>query len=213
MGDLWPVACVPLVALVGFLTGAVDKRGAVAGLAVGLAIAWGAGWRGFFMLAALLAVGTLCSRGSSRDRGWVQVLCNGAVAALAALVSWPLAVAGARAAALSDTGSGELGRRRGGRPRLLLFGRAVDAGRDGGMSAVGTLLGLPAAAMVALAGSFDDLRIAAVITVAGFGGNVIDSVLGATVQARLGKHGNDLVNLMATAAGAAIAVLLGAGTA
>ena len=212
-----PVAFVPLIAAIALVTRAVSLRGAIAGTLVGLAITLGMGWRGLFMLAAFLALGTLVSRGGSRNRGTPQVVCNGAVAAVAASAataagwgaSWGwLAAAGAMSTGLSDTLSGELGVRLDTRPRMLLLGPRVKAGTDGAMSWAGTLLGVVGAALVALAGSPDHLYRATLIAVAGVAGNVADSLLGAWVQPRLGRYGNDIVNLLATAAGAAVAVAL-----
>jgi uncharacterized protein (TIGR00297 family) len=172
------------------------------------------------MLLALLAVGTLSSGAERRGRGARQVLCNGGVAALAALAAglgapWAgAALAGALAGALSDTVAGELGRRYGGPPRTLLFGARVPVGTDGGMTWTGTLTGLLAAPLVpvagVLAGGAASGRAIAVVAAAGFCANLCDSILGRTVQAHLGRWGNDWVNLAATLCGAVLAVALSA---
>jgi uncharacterized protein (TIGR00297 family) len=216
----WPLAAVVLCALLSLRTRAVSRGGALAGTGVAMAIVVGAGWPGFAMLLALLVVGTLSSGVERRGRRARQVLCNGGVAALAALAaglgaSWAgAALAGALASALSDTVAGELGRRYGGPPRTLLFGARVSVGADGGMTWTGTLAGLLAAPLVpaagAVAGGAAGGRAIAAVAVAGFLGNVCDSILGRTVQARLGRWGNDWVNLGATLCGAALAVLLSA---
>jgi len=211
---IWPVALVPLIAGLALATRAVNVRGAIAGIAVGFAITFGIGWRGCFMLGVFLVVGTLASRVSSRNRGPVQILCNGAVAGAAALaagwgIEWGwMAAAGALSTGLSDTVAGELGRRFDARPRLLLFGPRVVAGRDGAMSWAGTLIGVVGAAAVALVGSPDDGNRMVLVALAGVAGNLADSVLGATIERRLGRHGNDIVSLLATGAGAAVAVAL-----
>lgn len=216
----WPLAAVVLCALASLGTRAVSRGGALAGTAVAASIVVGAGWPGFAMLLALLLVGTLCSGPERRRRGARQVLCNGAVAALAAVAggagaAWGgAALAGALAGALSDTVAGELGRRYGGPPRLLLFGRRVEVGTDGAMTWTGTLAGLLAAPLVpaagAVAGGAAGLRVIAAVAAAGFLANLGDSVLGRTVQARLGRWGNDWVNLAATLLGAVLAVVLSA---
>jgi uncharacterized protein (TIGR00297 family) len=123
-------------------------------------------------------------------------------------------MAGALAAALSDTVAGELGRRYGGRPRILLLGARVPVGTDGAMTVIGTLSGLLAAPLVpvagAVAGGDPGLRAIVAVGAAGFLGNLSDSFFGRAVQARLGRWGNDWVNLLASLVGAALAILLSA---
>ena len=213
-----PVLTVPVIALAAWASGAMSWRGALGGFLIGLAITAGAGWAGLAMLGALLLFGTLVSRRNARRRSALQAFCNGAAASAAALAAlagagWGLAaVGGALSAALSDTVAGELGQRFDRKPRLLLFGPALPAGVDGAMSVPGTLLGALAAALVPLfgllAGAPWDLRSVALIAGAGLAGNLIDSLLGAFVQPRLGRHGNDWVNLMATGASALLAAQL-----
>ena len=212
-----PLLAVPAIAILAFATRAASAKGAVAGCAVGAAVAGGAGWAGFAMLATLLFAGTAVSAKGSRRRGATQVLCNGGVAAAAALlagsgVAWGVAAAsGALATALSDTASAELGRRFGGRPRALLFGPPLERGADGGMSPLGTLLGAAAALPVPLVGlalgALPDLGAACRVALAALAGNALDSVLGLRLQPHLGRRGNDWVNLASTLGGAALAAV------
>jgi uncharacterized protein (TIGR00297 family) len=213
-----PLLVVPVVAALALWRRAVDGGGAVAGCAVAAAMALGVGWAGVAMLATLLVLGTAVSAPSSRRRRWTQVIGNGGIAAAAALAagfgaSWgAAAAAGALATALSDTASSELGSRFGGTPRALLFGPAMARGADGGMTPLGTAIGLAAAAPVPavglLLGALGDARAFAAALLAGVLGNLADSAFGLLVQPRLGARGNDLCNLFATAAGAAAAVAL-----
>jgi uncharacterized protein (TIGR00297 family) len=210
-----PVATVPVIALGAWATGAMSWRGALGGVGIGLAITAGAGWAGLAMLGSLLLFGTLVSRRGARRRSALQAFCNGAAASVAALAAlggaaWGVAaVGGALSVALSDTVSGELGRRLDRKPRLLLLGRVLPSGADGAMSIPGTLLGAVAALVVPAFGKFagapwgwpEVMAIAA----AGLAGNLLDSLLGAFVQPRLGRFGNDWVNLLATSAGALLA--------
>ena len=58
--DGWiPVLLVPIVAAIAMRAHAVARGGALAGLVVGTALAFGLGWAGFFMLMALVVIGTL----------------------------------------------------------------------------------------------------------------------------------------------------------
>jgi uncharacterized membrane protein len=208
---LWPLLAVPAIAAGALWTRAVTVSGALAGCAVGAAIAAGAGWPGIAMLGTLLAVGTLCSARTSRRRDAFQVLGNGAVAGAGALLGQPLVVAGALAAALSDSLSSELGKRFGGIPCALLCGRALSPGDDGGMTVLGTLFGVAGALLVPLAGwAAGGVTFAALWTVAAAGlfGNFADSVFGLVAQRFCGARGNDWTNLVATAVGGLAALAL-----
>lgn len=149
------------------------------------------------------------------------------------------AALGALAAAASDTWSTEIGTLFGGTPRLITTGRAVEPGISGGVTVAGLGAGIAGAAFIALAGAWaipqHHARLAMAVFAGGFGGCLADSLLGATVQAkrfcdrcgkwterrvhscgyrtRLGRGiywmSNDVVNLLGTFAGAAIAVLAG----
>ena len=119
--------------------------------------------------------------------------------------------AGALSTALSDTLSGELGRRFSKAPRLLLLGPRRDAGFDGAMSWPGVLAGILGAAAVALTGwacgTFGP-EVARSVVFAGLIGNLADSVLGWLWQPHLGPRGNDWTNLFATAIGGVAALLI-----
>ena len=210
-----PLVVVPICCALAFWLRMVKLSGAIAGMAVAMAVGYGAGWPGLAMLAVLLGLGHTVTVSRRRRRGAVQVLCNGGVAGLAALFGGPWAIpamAGALATSLSDTAGGELGQRFGGTPRYLLLGRPVPTGTDGGMSMFGTGAGVLMALMVPTAGwvvgAPFDLTIMFAVSAGGFAGNVLDSFLGATLQRYLGGRGNDWTNLLATLSGAAITVLL-----
>lgn len=210
-----PLVVVPICCGLAFYLRMVKLSGAVAGVAVSLAVAHGAGWPGLAMLAALLGLGHTVTVSRRRRRGAWQVLCNGGVAGLAALFggAWAVpAMAGALATSLSDTAGGELGQRYGGMPRFLLVGRTVPAGTDGGMSIFGTGAGVVMALLLPVAGwaagaGFELVTIL-MVAAGGFGGNVLDSVMGATLQPYMGSRGNDWTNLLATLSGAVLTVLL-----
>jgi len=208
--DGWlPLALVPVVAIAAGRARAVGVGGAVAGAAVAAALVTGLGWAGFAMLMALVVLGTLVSAREGPGRDAIQVLCNGAAAAAFAMGGGAGGAAGALAAALSDTASGELGRRAPSPPRRLLFGARVERGTDGGMTWMGTFAGLVFAWPVPLLGwafgALPGFAAASAVAAAGMTGNLLDSLLGATVQKRLGPRGNDVVNLAATAAAGLLA--------
>jgi len=190
--------------------------GAAAALAVGAATILGTGWRGLLLLLAFLVSGSLLTRGGGR-RNARQVLANGGVAAVAALLgSWP-AFAGAVAAAAADTWATEIGARSPTPPRLITSGAPVPPGANGGITWLGTAGGVLGAAVIAgLAwllgprgggpGSTHPGGLAAVVAGAGVLGMLVDSLLGATLQGPEDKWlDNDAVNLAMTLAGAGLA--------
>jgi uncharacterized protein (TIGR00297 family) len=198
----------------------------------------------------------LVDAGKSGPRDAAQVLANGGVATacitLWALVDrsaatsvWFIAFAGAYAAATADTWGTEIGTLAPQPPRSILTGKPLAAGLSGGVSAPGTaaeiagavLIALlaPAALLLAVPGLPITLHTlaAAILPVfaGGFGGALVDSLLGATLQQRrwcgacereceTNPHGcgtpttlhrglewltNDGVNFAATASGALLA--------
>jgi len=194
----------------------LTAAGAAAALAVGTATVWGMGWRGLLLLLAFFVSGSLLTRGGGR-RNARQVLANGGVAAVAALLgSWP-AFAGAVAAATADTWATELGAHSPTPPRLITSGAPVPSGANGGVTLLGTGGGVLGAVVIAgLAwvlgpraggpGSTHPGGLVAVVAVAGVAGMLIDSLLGATLQGPDDKWmDNDAVNFAMTLAGAGIA--------
>lgn len=113
----------------------------------------------------------------------------------------------ALAAMLADTSASEWGTWLGGSPRSILTGRRVPPGTDGGVTLAGTIAALIAsciaAVCAAVAGDYRGVHLA-VIVFGAFMGNVIDSVLGATIEPRLGRHGGAIVNAAASVLGACV---------
>jgi uncharacterized protein (TIGR00297 family) len=234
----------------------LSRTGAIAAAAVGVA-AVAAGWRWgivlvvFFVLTSALSLygverkraltrGVL-AKGAQRDA--IQVLSNGGAFA-AAGIGWLLtgspvllaAGAGAIAAAAADSWATETGIAFGGVPRSIVSGRPMVRGASGGVTIAG-LLGAAAGAAI-MAGTMLLIgwpsAVAAAAFLAGMLGMIVDSVLGATLQARRFCPGcraeteqpvhhcgrptqvirgvrwmdNDMVNLLATLSGAVIAAIL-----
>lgn len=186
----------------------LTRRGAGAALAVGLATVYGFGWRGFGLLLAFFISSSLLSDRTTRNAR--QVIANGGIAALAALLGSWVAFSGAVAAATSDTWASEIGRRSRTPPRLITNGTPVPAGTDGGITLLGTAGGIAGALFIAvLARVLVPGGFLMAVAVAGIAGMLLDSLLGATLQGRLRWLDNDAVNLAATAAGSGIAALIG----
>lgn len=150
---------------------------------------------------------------SRQGRRASQIVANLGVAGLcAAGVSgaWLAACIAALAEATADTVSSEMGQALRGTTRMITTGRRVSAGTDGGVSAMGTMLGVMAAAAVTAVAVFCgaiSIQIALVVFGASGAGFFFDSVLGASVERR-GWMGNDWVNFVSTAVAAAIAYML-----
>ena len=190
--------------------GVLSGTGALAGslLAWGLVVEWRMGWwapaLAFFVLSSAWSlVGRRRKRdaqartqkGSRRDAA--QVVANGGVGlALLALtlfgyVEWMLwAFVASFAAAAADTWGTEIGTWRRGRTRWLGVGREVPPGTSGGMSRAGTAGAVAGALSVVIAawltqgwpfgGAVVPLTLVAVAAA------LLDSLLGATLQARYG---------------------------
>lgn len=180
------------------------------------------------------------------ERNAKQVFANGGCFVLFAFASTYLhnerlafAALGALAAASSDTWSTEIGILFGGTPRMIATRATVEPGMSGGVSLQGFGGAIAGALFIALLGCFaiplHHQRLAIAAAIGGFGGGLVDSLIGATLQSKRfcdrcrhwterrvhacgyrTRHArgiywlsNDLVNLCGTFAGAVIAVAAG----
>jgi uncharacterized protein (TIGR00297 family) len=166
-----------------------------------MAVLSGTGWNGGGVLAAFFVSSNLVSRGAPQPTGLDpkgerrdhrQVLANGGVAAAAALLGFrdpPLALwllTAALAAAAADTWATALGARSRVPPRLILGGALVPPGTSGGVTLLGSAGGAMGALLVAAVGTVTT-GMAGLLPMAllvGFGGMLLDSVLGAAFQGR-----------------------------
>lgn len=240
-----------VAALLALRLGMLTKRGAIAAAAIGT-LTFGVGGLapsilllGFFFSSSLLSRTTKpqltdrTTKGATRDE-W-QVLANGAVPTLFAIgygltdqAGWIVGAAGALAASNADTWATEIGVLSPRPPRLITNWNRVEAGTSGAVSLTGTVAALAGALLIGLLGSAfaGNIRLLYVAGTAGLLASLLDSVLGATLQAsyycpsceqfteqhpthRCGIDtvqvrgwswlGNDQVNLMASIAGALLA--------
>ena len=201
-----------IVSLVAHLSRALTLTGALAATLVASAVLIGTGWAGGAVLLTFFLGGTLVSRlnpdpsrerfdakGSRRDAA--QVLANGGPAALGAVIascfSLPPApctlhqvgiglLTASLGAAAADTWATSLGARSRRLPRLITTGRPVPAGTSGALSWVGTVGALLGAGTVGLAAAlaFHSMALWPFAVALGMGGMLVDSLLGAAVQAR-----------------------------
>ncbi|HET7898480.1 MAG TPA: DUF92 domain-containing protein [Flavisolibacter sp.] len=205
--------------------------GAVAGGLIGFFVFAGARWTGEAMLAAFFLFGTLATswkrkqkelfgmaqeKGGRRNIG--QVLANGGVGGLLGLLTlfFPqhqnvlrLMMAGAFSSAMADTLSSELGSLYGKRFYNILTFQKDRRGLDGVISFEGTLIGIFGSIFIAMIYGigFGWSKQLFWIVIAGTIGNLIDSLLGATLE-RKKMISNDVVNFSNTGIAAVIALLL-----
>jgi uncharacterized protein (TIGR00297 family) len=192
-------------------------------------------------------------KGGQRDIG--QVFANGGIASVfaglhfffpGAAWTW-VAFAASLAAVNADTWATELGVLNPTMPRLITTGKPVERGTSGGISVYGTLAAVGGAAFIALLAvlctpslnlvtlRFSLILLFVFLLLSGLLGSLLDSLLGATVQAiyhcpqcdketekhpfhtcgirtvqvrGLGWMNNDLVNLFCAAMGATVSILL-----
>jgi len=194
----------------------LTRRGAAAALAVGVATLWGFGWRGLILLLAFFVSSSLLTttaKGSDKSavegrRNARQVIANGGVAALAALIGNWAWFAGALAAASADTWATEIGSHSPTQPRLITNWTTVAAGTDGGMTLLGTAGGIAGAGFIGALSYVLGQGAAMALIGAGTAGMIMDSLLGAIGQGKVRWIDNDVVNLAATLTGAVCAGLL-----
>ncbi len=112
---------------------------------------------------------------------------------------------------LADTCASEVGKAYGKRTFLITTLQAVPRGTEGAVSLEGTLAGIIASAAIALVGwavGLVDLWGVLFCVLAAFIATNLESVIGATLQAKIGWLTNEVVNIINTLLGAIAAVLL-----
>lgn len=220
------IAVTVLFAMAARLMRSVTVGGAIAGAVLTFAIwlAWPPAFLALFTVFALTSGATRlgyarkqrASIAEHREgRSARQVLANIVIAATAAVIAEYAhqviafaAFAAALAEAACDTVSSEIGQAFSSRAWMITSFQRVEAGIDGGISAIGTLAGLLAAiavAAVAAAVTVISWSWVPAVVLAAFCGMLFDSLLGATLEHRF--LNNNAVNLLGTAFAAGFALL------
>lgn len=250
-----------LLATVAF--GAISYRlqwlsagGSIVASAFGFCLLWLGGWPWVVPLLLFFGTSSILSKmgkgaklpknDEKKDdiRNATQVLSNGGIAwvlllvyAVTGDVLWYAGFVGSLAAATSDTWATEIGRLAGGRPRNIISGKMLEKGLSGGVTWQGTAGSALGALLIGLScvPFYDNTVLHCIILglFSGLAGSLLDSILGATVQAkyRVPETGeiveggiqdqgvqkisgarwvtNDLVNVFCTIAGGVAGILLG----
>lgn len=217
-------------AAVALWRGSVDPGGAAAGTLVGTLIFTCGGPLFWLVLMAFFLSSTGLGHVRGREKEWLaaihekggrrdlfQVLANGGMGMLCAVLfrltgnnGWAVGFAVSFASSNADTWASELGVLSKGSPVSLFTFRPVPRGVSGGVSLLGCAMSLAGAIIIALVFAAENLSLglfpgrfillAAFVSAAGFIGSILDSLLGATLQAQYEPAPN------ARAAGGALAV-------
>lgn len=217
--------------LLSVKVGKLTLPAALVGGLIGFLVFAGAGYAGILVLGAFFMMGVLATSHKKEVKARIvvndphpekrnagQVLANGGMAALMGLLAladpvhtqvYILMLAASLASAAADTLSSELGMVYGRNFYHILTFKKDQKGLDGVVSIEGTLLGAAGAAVIAGIHSlfFDFGKDSLLIILAGIVGNLVDSILGASLER---KHliNNDVVNFLNTLAAALVALLL-----
>jgi uncharacterized protein (TIGR00297 family) len=223
----WPWIVVNTVlAIGGYAIRGVDLSGAVAGWILGCILIIGGGPPLYVALLAFFIIGTLATKlGYGRKaraglaeekggrRGASHAVANVGVAAICAVACWrglgfvPLFMGiAALATAAADTTASEIGQLFGKRAFLPLSFRRVERGTEGAISIEGTLAGIVAGCIVALAGTamvahhfragfigsvaIYKSHVIIVLTLCAFLGSYLESILGSWNR----RHGSPIAN-------------------
>ncbi len=206
----------------------IDFRGAVTGWLAAILMYLGGGLPALSLLGVFFVLGSLATAWNLRQkaalglaqenrgrRSVANVLANGGAPAFLGLAAWAwpeyseileCMMAASLASATSDTLSSEMGNVYGSSYYYILGFRPGVRGQDGVISPEGTAFGVMGSVLIALVFGFTAGwgREVAWIALAGFAGNLADSILGGSLQ-RWGYLDNHGVNFFSALAAAGMA--------
>ncbi|MDZ5470997.1 DUF92 domain-containing protein (plasmid) [Bacillus sp. 31A1R] len=195
-----------VTAILGYYFRLLTLSGSIAAAVVGIFTALGLGLKGLFVLGLFFASSSFWSKykrsrkskveerhekGSTRD--WQQVVANGGAAGMVSFVYfinpdpiWVMVYCILLSSANSDTWASEIGTLSKTKPFSLRTFSLVPSGTSGAVSMLGTWAALAGASLIAVSSklifSFS-IQAMFFIAVLGFLGNLIDTILGAYIQA------------------------------
>lgn len=228
---LLAVAVNLVLAVVALGLKAVNRSGAICGFLLGVAVYLGWGYKSFLLMFTFFVVGSLATRlgyerkaarGIAEKRGgarsWREALANTLAGAFFSLLvitthherAFLIALIAAFAEATGDTISSEIGQWISGQAWLITTFKPVPVGEDGGVSVGGSIAGVLASALIAALGLGMGLcgkGGAATALAAAVAGNLLDSILGATIERRKWVT-NGIVNFAGTSFAGALALCI-----
>ena len=217
------------LALLALSLKTVNRSGALAGFLLGVTIYLGWGYKSFLLMFTFFLIGSVATRlgyagkakrGIAEKRGgarsWREAAANCLAGAFFSLLvitthherAFLIALIASFAEATGDTLSSEIGQWIAGRTYLITTLKLVPVGENGGVSLGGSMVGVLASALIAALGLSLGLcgkGGAAIAFAAAVSGNLLDSVLGATIERR-GLVTNGVVNFVGTAFAGALAL-------
>ena len=210
-----------IFAIASYLSKKIDFLGAITGGVISFCLFLGSQWLGLLTLILLFILVAIVTQWKIKEkqrlgleqsnkgrRSSINVLSNGSTAGLCGFFAWifpdyqslfELMMLASIASAASDTFSSELGNVYGRRYINILSLERDQRGKDGVISLEGSLAGLVGSCMVAIIYiAFQGWSVFIIyIIVCGMIGNLIDSLLGASLQQN-GVLDNHQVNLIST---------------
>lgn len=229
-----PVIILVVIGLLAYKTKIVRGSGLWSGFLIGFSVWMFAGWEYFVVSLAFFVLAGAATkykyeqkrkRGVAEARkgarGYGNVFGNGLVAMVCAVLEglygggyFLAGFLGAMASATSDTAGGEIGRLSKTPPVLITTFETVRPGTEGGITVLGEFAELGIAGVIGLlawtlgmrSGDFAGVLLFLCVSLAGFVGANVDSVLGATCETKLRWWGNNQTNFWATVSGCLSAV-------
>jgi uncharacterized protein (TIGR00297 family) len=217
------------LAVLAFGLKMVTRSGAIAGFLLGVAVYLGYGYKSFLLMLAFFLLGSVttrlgyarkAARGIAEKRGgartWREALANSLAGAFFSILvitthhegAFLIALIAAFGEAAGDTVSSEIGQWISTRAYLVTNFKPVPAGENGGVSMGGSVAGLLAASSIVALGYGLGLcgrGGAAIALASAVAGNLVDSILGATLERR-GLVTNGIVNFACTSFAGALAL-------
>ncbi len=197
-------------ALAAVLLNAIDGKGFLASTVVGFSVIYGGGLSWFVVVAAFFTLGVVftlykyrykkrlgSAQGKGGERSWPNIVANGGIASVIALLNFMGPTAGlsvlflgAISTSAADTVATELGLLSHKKPRLITnLARTVAPGTSGGVTLLGILGAVFASLVIGSMAFFlrlmpTQLEVVPICVIGGVLGAFFDSVLGAAVQRR-----------------------------
>ncbi|WP_042700876.1 DUF92 domain-containing protein [Thermococcus sp. PK] len=220
------IAAIALLGALAYKLKALDGKGVMAAVLVGAATIVLGGMFPFLALLTFVILGVLATKyrfaekakkGVAQEgkgtRSWQNVLGNGLAAVIFLLVEYytkqdlfRAATFSAIATANADTLASELGKIFGKAPKMITTLKPANVGENGAVSWQGEIIALIGAFIISIFAVFltsQKIEMLLAVTLAGFVGCNLDSLLGATLENR-GVINNHHTNFLATLIGGII---------